>query len=545
MIENSSSNLATSIADPQSALAEQKRIATQAESELAAIYDNAPFIMLVISSQRQIVKLNHTALHLAGLTEEEALGRCAGDLFRCQHAGAGCGLADACKQCLLCQSIQATLERGAALRGKTATMTVKTEQGLAVKYLSLSTAPINLAGERRALVFIDDVTDLVEKKRQGEASDHQAQDLYRQFETLLNAIDDPICLLSREFELLWTNQAYRDLQESLGSDQDGLTFRHCFSDPQYYPVQQCFDRGRMAQADIVTDDNRIWQLRAFPLLNSGEIHQALLIAIDNSEKEQLQEEALRTSRLASLGMLAAGVAHEINNPNAFILYNSDILQGVFAELFPYLKTKMGCDDMEFGGLSWPELEQELPNMFAAIQEGAQRIKRIVADLRDYARHENQNDFSAIDLNEVAATAVRLVQNPLKKSTADFSMELAPGLPLIHGDFGRLEQVVINLLLNSCQALTKPEQAIRLQTMQPNREQVVLQVVDEGQGIPAEILQSVTQPFTTTKRGSGGTGLGLSVSNRIVQAHHGELRFESQPGEPTRVSLILPIPKAED
>lgn len=526
-------------------MAEQSRIASQAESELAAIYENAPIIMLVVNSRRQVVKLNRSALQLAGLTAEEAIGRYGGDLFQCQHAVQGCGLAEECKQCLVNRNVLATLEHGTTIRGKTVTLTVLSEQGPTVKYLNLSTAPIELDGESMALVCIDDVTDLMERKRQGEASDNQAQDLYRQFETLLDAIDDPICLLSREFELLWTNQAYRELQESLGSDQNGLTFRSCFSDRDQYPIQQCFDSGKMARADIVTADNRIWQLRAFPLMNAGRVQQALLIAIDNSEKEQLQEEALRTSRLASLGMLAAGVAHEINNPNAFILYNSDILRGIFDELFPYLQTKIAADDrVEFGGLSWQELGQELPGMFAAIQEGAQRIKRIVTDLRDYARHENQNDFSAIDINEVAATSVRLVQNPLKKSTADFSMDLAPELPLIEGDFGRLEQVVINLLLNSCQALTRPDQAIRLQTFQPNPEQVVLQVSDEGQGIPEDILQSITQPFTTTKRNSGGTGLGLSVSSRIVKAHNGELHFESQPGEPTRVALILPVPKGE-
>lgn len=544
-IEESSHKIEPSCTEDQCALAEQNRIARQAESELAAIYENAPIIMLVVNSRRQVVKLNRAALQFAGMTAEEAIGRYDGDLFHCQHAAEGCGAAEECSQCLIDQNVSATLELGTTVRAKTATLTVLTEDGPEIKHLSLSSAPINLDGEMMALICIDDVTDLIEKKRQGEASDHQAQDLYRQFETLLDAIDDPICLLSKDFELLWTNQAYRDLQENLESDQDGLTFRSCFSDGGQYPVQQCFDNGKMARADIVTADNRIWQLRAFPLIHAGQVQQVLLIAIDNSEKEQLQEEALRTSRLASLGMLAAGVAHEINNPNAFILYNTDILQGVFNDLFPYLKTKADHDDkVEFGGLSWQELEQELPGMFSAIHEGAQRIKRIVSDLRDYARHENQNDFSAIDINEVAATSVRLVQNLLKKSTADFSMDLAPDLPLIKGDFGRLEQVVINLLLNSCQALTCPEQAIRLQTFQPNPEQLVLQVSDEGQGIPEEILESITQPFTTTKRSSGGTGLGLSVSNRIVKAHEGALRFESQPGELTKVSLILPIPKSE-
>jgi PAS domain S-box-containing protein len=532
----------------QHALAEQSQRARQAEAELAAIYDNAPIVMLIINAERKIVKLNHAALKLTGLTKQQAVGQYCGDLFHCLNAKQVCGQGQDCQSCLVNLGILQTLNLQKVNQAQPATLTVATAQGPTRKHLSLSSAPVSHAGENMALVCIDDITDLVETSSQQRECEHREQQLFRQLNVLLDAIDDPLCLLNKNFELLWTNQAYRQLQESSACDENGLVFRPLFADSSYYPAQRCLNNGARSEADIRTADGRFWQVRAFPLSEAGlEIEQIIVVALDISEKERLQEEAIRTSRLASLGMLATGVAHEINNPNAFILYNSDILQGVFKDLLPYLKSRMQpSDDVEFNGLSWGDLENELPEMLAAMQEGARRIKRIVDDLRDYARHEGDNTFTSLDLNDVVQKAVRLVHNSLKKSTDNFSLELTENLPPVLGDFGRLEQVVINLLLNSCQALTDHTQAIRMKTFfSPHSDQVVLQVIDQGRGIPAEILASITEPFTTSKRDKGGTGLGLSVSNRIVKAHAGSLKFESEPGQGTTVSLILPISPSKD
>lgn len=401
-------------------------------------------------------------------------------------------------------------------------------------------------GKNLFAVLFNDVTSLFEKNVLQQQSEQRAQLLYRQLEALLDAIDDPICLVSRQFELLWANQGYRDLQKVLGCDQNGLVFRRYFDDDETYPVRSCFTSGEAVTVAVRTDDHRTWQLRMFPMLEKDQVEQVLLVATDFSEKEQLQEETARSSRLASLGLLATGIAHEINNPNAFVLYNSDMLQGVFADLFPVLKEVMADRGGEYNGLQWEEIEQELPQMLAAIQEGALRIKRIVGELRDYAFQESSSDFAPLDLNGVALAAVRLVDNTLKKCTYDFRLDLADELPVCHGDFGRLEQVVINLLLNSCQALTDSGQRIWLKTFYDvDREELVLQVGDEGQGIDKTMLGSLTEPFATTKGATGGTGLGLSVSTRIVKEHGGRLDFYSQPGQGTSVSMILPIPNSED
>jgi polar amino acid transport system substrate-binding protein len=141
-------------------------------------------------------------------------------------------------------------------------------------------------------------------------------------------------------------------------------------------------------------------------------------------------------------------------------------------------------------------------------------------------------------------ALRLTDGALRKATRRLEVALADGLPPVRGDGQRLEQVIVNLVLNACQALPGPERGVAVRTAwDAAARRVVLQVSDEGEGIPAEHLPRLTDPFFTTKRGSGGTGLGLSVSAGIVRDHGGTLAFASTPGAGTTVTVSLPAAEA--
>lgn len=377
------------------------------------------------------------------------------------------------------------------------------------------------------------------------ASQQRYLRLYKQFESLLNAISDPITVLSSDLELLWINKAYQRLRDELGADEQGLVFRRYFAEGIKYPVPDCLETGRPAEQQMVTSDQRIWEYRAYPLQqDKGTERQVITIATDITEKVRLREDASRTNRLAALGELAAGVAHEINNPNALILYNGDLLQAIFEQLLPCLQGLHFADDEQlFGGLSFTEICEELPSLLASIQGGAQRIKRIVDDLRNFSHGEEGLQPELISLNNVVEASVRQVGNAIRQKTNYFVLELSSYLPGILGREGRLEQVVVNLLLNACQALTSPEQQIRVQTFfAEDTGQVVLQIADQGRGIASELLDRLSEPFFTTRRDQGGTGLGLSVSSRIVREHGGQLSFASEPGVGTTVTLRLPVIK---
>ena len=161
-------------------------------------------------------------------------------------------------------------------------------------------------------------------------------------------------------------------------------------------------------------------------------------------------------------------------------------------------------------------------------------------MKDFARQDISAATETVDFNAVVQASVRLVDSSIRSSTNRFEADYSPSLPPILGNAQRIEQVVVNLILNACQALPDMERGIFLTTFYDQAAgAVVLKLVDEGLGIAPEHIPHLTDPFFTTRRESGGTGLGLSVSATIVKEHNGSLTFESAPGTGTTVTLTLP------
>ena len=260
------------------------------------------------------------------------------------------------------------------------------------------------------------------------------------------------------------------------------------------------------------------------------------------ELREHQQQLVQAHKMAALGVLVSGVAHEINNPNGYILLNMPILKAALLDACEALdarREELG-PSFSLAGLPYDRMREELPCMLDEMLAGGRRIKHIVDDLKSFARREDAPALEPVDLNAVAAAAVRLVDNSIRKATRHFTVELAQGLPRVRGNSQRIEQVIVNLLVNACQALPDPERAVRLATRHDAaRGEVILEVTDEGVGIPPENLSRLTDPFFTTKRDTGGTGLGLSVSARIVKEHGGTLQFRSTVGAGTTASLALP------
>ncbi len=261
-----------------------------------------------------------------------------------------------------------------------------------------------------------------------------------------------------------------------------------------------------------------------------------------------QARLVQADKMAALGVLVSGVAHEINNPNGYILLNMPVLKDVYldgAEMFEQRYREHG--DFMLGGLRYSTMREELPGMLDEMLEGARRIKRIVEDLKDFARQDDAPRLEPLDLNAVASAALRLIDNSLRKATRRLEVAYAERLPRVRGNAQRIEQVMVNLMLNACQALPDPGRGIRVFTnCESVRDGVLFVVEDEGVGIPPGDLSRLTDPFFTTKRERGGTGLGLSVSAGIVKEHGGSLEFRSAPGAGTTAILSLPaIPGEAD
>jgi PAS domain S-box-containing protein len=266
----------------------------------------------------------------------------------------------------------------------------------------------------------------------------------------------------------------------------------------------------------------------------------LVMADDMTEKENLRREAEQVSRLAALGELAAGVAHEINNPNGMILRNLDFIADVLADALPLLE-KEGEAGLKLGGLEFFQVRAEVPQLIDDMHRGAGHIRDIVRDMKDFARFDDPSDSGPLDLNEAVATAVRLLEGPIRKATDAFELQLGDDLPPAEGSSRQIGQVVLNLVMNACQSLPDRSRGILVRTrFDPTKKRILAEVIDQGRGIAKEDLERLTDPFFTTRREQGGTGLGLSVSARIVKQHRGTLNFQTEPGKGTHVTLALPV-----
>lgn len=233
-----------------------------------------------------------------------------------------------------------------------------------------------------------------------------------------------------------------------------------------------------------------------------------------------REGMIRSERLSRLGSLTAQVAHEVNNPNHVIRLNAGVIENLAREV----------DDVA--------VAHQIVEAVHSVQEASARIHRITSELKTSLGRANANEL--VDLNLVIESAYRLSERHWAQYTGNLALDLAPRLPAVLGDFDKLRQVVLNLVENSCQALSTPTATVRiLSRLEASDGSVVLEVEDEGPGIPEGLLPRVTEPFVTTRQASGGTGLGLHIVSTILREHRAQMTIHSIVGQGTRITVRFP------
>ncbi len=254
-----------------------------------------------------------------------------------------------------------------------------------------------------------------------------------------------------------------------------------------------------------------------------------------------QAQLIHANRMASLGAIVSGVAHEVNNPNNLVMFNAPMILSAWQDALPVLDLHhRESGDFTLGGLPYKEMRDVVPKLAEGISHASRRIKTIVGNLKDFARLGEPQGHKPERINDIVLSAITILNHEIMKRTHRFEVRLAEDLPPVMGSGQQLEQVVINLLHNALQALTSNEQGVRVSTLwNPETGDVEVHIVDEGVGMSREVQSRIAEPFFSTRLDSGGLGLGLSICRSIVKGHGGAIHFDSEVGKGTRAAVRLP------
>ncbi|WP_202406984.1 MULTISPECIES: ATP-binding protein [Xanthomonas] len=261
-----------------------------------------------------------------------------------------------------------------------------------------------------------------------------------------------------------------------------------------------------------------------------------------------QEKLLQSEKMASIGQLAAGVAHEINNPIGYVHSNLGSLQEYLRSLFTLIEAYERALRAPDPKALIPEIDdirnrfdidfisRDLPQLMAESREGIERVTRIVRDLKDFSYSGREESWKLVDLHSGLESTINIIWNELKYKV---TLERHYGnLPLVECLPSELNQVYMNLLLNAGQAIG--ERGTIVVSTGQDGEEVWIEFKDSGAGIPADLLQRIFDPFFTTKPVGSGTGLGLSISYGIINKHHGRIDVSSTVGEGSTFRIVIPV-----
>ena len=346
------------------------------------------------------------------------------------------------------------------------------------------------------------------------------------WESTFDAITDPVMIVSGDYIIKRANLA---AAHAAKMDVRALIGKRCFENlvGSKEPCRGCplkvTLKTRFSHSftlDPFVKNNRQHHVNAYPFsaqpLGSQEEGEVVLHYRDVTDEKELERQLVHSEKMAAIGMLAGGVAHEINNPLGGIL--------AFAQL---ALRDLGKDHPAFHDLK-------------EIEESALRCKRIVEDLLDFSRQHQDDLKKAVSLNEVLQKIMPLIQMQAKATSIEVIEEFDPTLRPVCGNFHKLQQVFLNLITNAYHAMLRGGRLTLKTCFDRKMNRVCAEISDTGGGIPPEYLDKIFDPYFTTKKQGEGTGLGLSISYGIVQDHSGTIVVKSSKSQGTTFTVSFPV-----
>ncbi|MDA8414812.1 MAG: ATP-binding protein [Desulfobacteraceae bacterium] len=378
------------------------------------------------------------------------------------------------------------------------------------------------------LSFVQHLADQLSISIQNARLYKQVSRAKKEWEETFKAVTDPIFLIDTDYNVLLHND---HLPPEMSGFWNQTLSNKCFAKLhgrnhpcKQCPIQEVQRTGRPVYQRWQTESGLVLDLSYYPVLNEERQLVAVTIILkDVTEKIKMEAQLVNSAKLAALGEMAAGVAHELNNPMTVIIGTAQMLARDLNEDARYDKAEV-LDDIINSGL---------------------RCKRIVQNLLTFSR-QNQPPVTDIDLNTEAERMLSMIQYQINRSQIRIVERFDTNLPRVTANGPQIQQVLTNFMINARDALgdvERKEKTIEVATalrVEGDRRWAVLSVTDNGIGIAPENLSKIFTPFYTSKEATKGTGLGLSVSLGIAESHNGTIEVESRPGEGSTFSLVLPI-----
>ena len=480
---------------------EKRQELTISEDKYRGLFENAKEgIILLRSHQLQIADVNREVEKVTGYIKGELIQKEVFDLFLPEEMEKA---RDYFKE---------VAEIG---EGRTDSLSLMKKDGFSTE-VDLSTRRIDLGDESFYQMIFRDLTE----QRKLEKKIRQSK---RNLEAIFDGIRDQLSIQAPDYQILRVNRA---VVENYQTTFEKLLNQKCYeayfqrSQPcERCPVSVTIETKQPATSIMKSsEDNTTLQIFSYPILDEkGNVLSAIEYMKDITEEQRLQEQLIQSEKLAGIGILASGVAHEINNP----------LSGII-------------------GMAEIALEEEDPtkneSYLKDILDCAQRISEIVKGLRSYSRAAKKGEQGLVDLNEVLEETLKMVRLVAQKTPVEVIKKFQP-VEKIQANIGEIQQVFTNLITNAFQAMDGKGGKLVLSTRSIG-DSVEVKVSDDGMGIPQKYLNQIFDPFFTTKKPGEGTGLGLNIVYRIVTKHEGTIDVESKEQIGTTFKIKFPIRRAE-
>jgi PAS domain S-box-containing protein len=382
--------------------------------------------------------------------------------------------------------------------------------------VDLSTKRIDLGDESFYQIIFRDLTEQRKLEK-------RIRESKRNLEAIFDGIQDKLSIQSPDYQILRVNRA---VIENYKASFKELIGRKCYETyfQRSLPCEKCpvsvTIETRQPASSIMKppEDNTTLRIFSYPILDEkGNLVSVIEYMKDITEEQQLQEQLIQSEKLAGVGILASGVAHEINNP----------LSGII-------------------GMAEIALEEEDPSKkrsyLTDIIHCSERISEIVRGLKSYSRAAKKGELSLVDLNEVLEESLKMVRLATKKTPVEVIKKFQ-SIEKIQANTGEIQQVFINLITNAFQAMDGKGGELVLST-RSLKDSIEVKVSDRGMGIPQKYINQIFDPFFTTKKYGEGTGLGLNIVYRIVTKHEGTIDVESKEQVGTTFTIKFPIRRVE-